>query len=226
MVKWMKPFEDGFKTNGSSLTISSFQPLDGGEYICRLENGIEPSAERRIRAWGLANDKPNILKPNIGSVRISEGDDITLNCQCELCELLESSLWVQENDQYEISQNNDTEFIAGDEQVNRVNYRWILKNVSSSNNGIYTCSLENEFGSDELSIRLNVEKALDIAELKYGSHHRCIMNKHVDLVQFDTDNPNSSILSKVYDCNLFGDEKAIVSIVLMGKFTVLEVMRL
>lgn len=216
-AQWDKPLETEFKFFGSPLTISSFKPSDEGEYICELRNGVEPNAKRRIRVRGQANDKPNILKPTTDSVSVSQGDDLTINCQCELCQPLDTMMWIQEDDQQNWYEHTSMKNIISDEQGNRMNYELALKQVSPSKNGVYTCNLQNEFGADEFKIRVNVKKPLNIEQTgKDSSQHRCIMNKHVNSIEFDTESADSKIASNVYDCNLFDREHADVAVVLMG----------
>lgn len=217
-TKWQFPSDTNFQILESPLKIASFQFTDEGYYTCELDNGIKPPAQRKILVRGVTIAAPNITKPTVDYVNISEGDNITLICHCEMCDPLDSLLWVFENDQHELTANGSPDDVISDIEHNIIDYHWKLESVSVNNSGTYTCQLDNSYGSDEYSIQVNVRQAPDVKKLeKDNLHHKCVVNKYVNVVEVKAEHSNLTIPWKVYDCNSFDANSADLTIVILGK---------
>lgn len=208
-----------FKTYHSPLQIESFRFSDEGLYECNLDNGIEPIAIRKVVLRGEANSPPNISKPTIKHLNLSEGDDVNLICHCEMCDPLHMLMWSFESNHDTSQTNNSTKDIGSDTFNNIIDYPWKFKNVSMENNGTYTCTMNNAFGEDTYSIEMNVKQSLKIP--KNELHHKCDVNKFVHLVDLGWINSNSTkIPSEIYDCSASDIEHNInITVVLIGKNT-------
>lgn len=218
MAKWQKPFSNKFEPIGSPLIISELHPNHFGEYICQLENGIEPNAIRSIHILPRANEQPKLFKPSITTLTITEGTNITLRCQCERClDGSEEMVWIHKIDQ-NVIRSNPSEKLDADDLTNFISYSWKLINVSSNDSGVYICQFLNGFGEDEYSIQLNVNKPLNISNIKNGSHLKCIENKSVSTVVLKMENEMDYITSNVYDCKSLGAEHFDVGVMIIGKF--------
>lgn len=217
-TKWQLPSAENVQIIESPLKIPSFQFTDEGYYICELDNGIEPPAQRTILVRGETIAAPNITKPTVKYVNISEGNNITLLCHCEMCDPLDKLLWVFENDQHELTAHGSLEDVISSNEHNIIDYQWKVENVSVNNSGTYTCQLNNQYGVDEYSIQVNVRQPPIVEKLeKDNLYHKCVVNKYVHFVEVKAKHPNLTIPSKVYDCNSFDGTSVDLTIVIVGK---------
>lgn len=216
-AKWKRPFSPKFEAIGSPLVISKVSSMNVGDYICQLENGVEPKAKRIIHVHARASAKPSVLKPSVQQVTITEGDNITLLCKCEQClDGSEEIFWYRETQK--IAENNPSINIEVDEVKNIISHPWELVNVSSKDSGKYTCHFANGIGADEYSIKLNVKKSLNIGNVKRGSHLKCVTNSDVNMIEILEYNPTETqIYSSFYDCTSSDAEHSDIFVMLLGK---------
>lgn len=217
-AKWKRPFSSKFEAIGSPLVISKISSTNVGDYICQLENGVEPKVQRTVHVHSQANDKPTVLKPSIKQVTITEGDNITLLCKCKQClDGSEEILWYRDTPQ-KIAETNPIMNIDTDDVKNVISYPWELMNVSLKDSGKYTCHFANGFGEDKYSIKLNVKKSLNIGNVKSGSHLKCISNSDVNMIEvLEHQNTGTQLFSSVYDCTSTDAKDSDISVLLLGK---------
>lgn len=108
----------------------------------------------------MANHAPIIQKPNITTININTGDDMKILCHCDKCKPLTAFSWTFENNHNELTTINDelnkTYVTEQHANPNHFDFYLELKNVTEENEGRYICHLENEFGSDELLLDVNI----------------------------------------------------------------------
>lgn len=137
-IKWKLPSTTEYEIFESPFRIDALKFSDEGSYECLLDNGIWPPAKRQVKIKGKANSPPKISKPSVRRIDLSEGDDIHLNCHCEMCKPLHMLMWNHENNKKE-NHFHDSPDIKDDPKANIIDYSWNIKNVSLENGGIYTC---------------------------------------------------------------------------------------
>lgn len=211
-VKWQIPDSNESQVFNTPFTIPSFQASNEGTYLCILDNGIEPKAMRQIHIHGQSNAKPNVSKPKLKHISLLEGDNVTLNCQCDLCEPLTSFMWLHEKP--ELYTNNSTDIITNNK---RVIYPWILKNVLVNESGFYTCLMENKWGTDEFTIEMVVKKRIELTNISRNSlYHKCTINKHVNLIEVGAERKQFTVTSNLFDCISLDAKRADLAIILLG----------
>lgn len=218
-LKWKFPSDMEFKVFETPLQIESFTFYDEGLYVCELNNGIAPAAVRRVTLRGVARDAPKLAKTDIEYLNVTEGDSVNLMCHCERCEPLRNFSWL-----YEPSKGKNKTYLSpgdckSDEFANRIDYSKRIESVSVNDIGIYTCFVENDFGSDTLSIELHVKIPPKINQIRNDeTYHLCSVNQEVNLVSIDANASSLTLPSQVYDCRSSDMHSNSTSIVLIGKF--------
>lgn len=223
-IKWKLPSATELQIFESPFQIETFKFTDEGLYECMLDNGIEPAAIRKIKIRGVANGPPKISKPNIKQIKVSEGDDIDLNCHCEMCESRNVEklflMWSHENNNHK-NVNNDLSKIIINDSANIIDYPWSIKNVTLENSGIYTCNISNEYGSDIYSIEVVVRQYPKIDTLQKKSlYHKCTSNQYGDSIQLRSENFEETFPSNIYDCSTSDANNSDITVVLLGKFII------
>ncbi|XP_055324358.1 hemicentin-1-like [Sitodiplosis mosellana] len=213
-TKWKLPSATEFKILEGPLHIEALSFSDEGQYECLLDNGVEPVATRTVKVRGEANGPPNILKPSIKQLNVSEGDDIVLNCHCEMCDPLNTIFWTPETNEDETNINDD----IGEENelANIIDFSRTIKNISLENSGKHTCFIENSHGSDSFSIEVNVKQSPNVKTLyEKSSYHKCVSNPYVNSVELESKSSNVTFPSNVYDCNASDAHRADISVMLL-----------
>lgn len=224
-IKWKLPSATELKMFESPLQIETFKFTDEGLYECIFDNGIEPAAIRKIKVRGLANGPPKISKSSIKQIKVSEGDDIDLNCHCEMCESQDVDklilMWNSENNKQEKNVNNDLSKIKIHDLVNIIDYPLSIKNVTVENSGIYTCNISNEYGYDTYSIEVDVMQYRKVDTLQEkSSYHKCTSNQYGNSVQLRSENSGETFPSNIYDCSTSDANNSDITVVLLGKFII------
>lgn len=212
-TKWKLPSSDEFKIFDGPLEIPSVNATNEGYYICELDNGIERPVQRKVLVRVDATEPPVIFKPNFKSINISEGDDITLVCHCEMCEPLETLMWTFEDNNHTIHESKSND-IQSDRFSNKLDFFWKKTHVKANDSGTYTCQLINAFGTDVYSIDVNVKQPPTVQP--EHSYHKCNANKDVTAFEVVANNAHT-IAPVVYDCSASNGVNA--TIVILGKFT-------
>lgn len=217
-VKWKFPMDTEFNIFETPLQIQSFKFSDEGLYECELSNGVEPAALRRVTLRGEAKNAPNISKPGIKYLNITEGDNLNLMCHCEMCEPLQDFMWLHEYSDGKNETNLSMSDYNSDKFSNRIDYSLKIESVSVEDSGKYTCYLKNAFGSDTYSIELNVKIPPKIDKIEdKDMYHKCSVNQQANLVLFDAKDSTRTVPSHVYDCSGTDAHVADTNIVLLGK---------
>lgn len=201
---------DTFETLASTpFPIVNFSKHNEGLYTCVLSNGIGNAVKRLIKTRIIANSAPNIFKADAKTVYVNIGDDLLLNCRCDMCEPL-IGFWIHVNNQNTISSKVGN--LKINDWLNRVDFSLHLINISNDDSGLYTCHLKNDFGHSHYTLEVIVNEHLPF---QHNSH---VNNGNVstsNAIQLMNDIIYSKCLRKnvstatnhelfdVYDCNAF-----------------------
>lgn len=217
-TKWKLPSAKEFKLLGNPLIIEALSFSDEGLYECMLDNGIGV-ANRTFTVIGQANRPPNISKPSIKQLNVTEGDDIELVCHCEMCKDEKIQLGWKHKNNIDIEYNPNDQFISSNIiDSNIIDYSLNIKNATADNSGVYNCTISNSFGSDVYSIKINVNESPKVASETGSYLHKCHSNQLVNFVVLETDSSKLTYPSNVYDCNASDVNHADISLLLLGKF--------
>lgn len=124
--------------------------------LCKVVRSSFYSKKKNILLLTLELVAPNIFKSNLSTVRVRLGDDINVNCQCDLCMPLTQFNWL-----FNVQPNNHNVFIGqhltvGEIGNNSARLSLEISNATEQNAGEYTCRLENDYGYDEMVVRVEV----------------------------------------------------------------------
>ncbi|XP_037039189.1 hemicentin-1-like isoform X2 [Bradysia coprophila] len=139
-----------------NVKIKNFQSHDEGIYVCEAKNQIGVSQEIKYHVTGRADVAPSILKSNPSTVRVRLGDDVKVHCQCGLCMPLTEFNWF-----FNEQQNSHNIFIGqhlamGEIGNNSARLDLEILNVTERNSGEYICRFKNDYGYDEIVVRVEV----------------------------------------------------------------------
>ncbi|CAL9698515.1 unnamed protein product [Knipowitschia caucasica] len=135
--------------NGT-LTIRNIQPLDGGEYLCTVQNQF--GSDQMLTNVVVLSQHPKILQPRHRDLSVNMGSSIDVSCQVE-GHPKPKVTWVLPNQ----AQITTTPF---SQVANRVsilqNGTLRIRQATFSDRGIYKCVGSSSSGADTVSIRLYV----------------------------------------------------------------------
>ncbi|XP_072513986.1 peroxidasin homolog isoform X3 [Salminus brasiliensis] len=134
-------------TNSSLLNISNVRSEHQGEYTCMASNS-EGSASVKVTVN--VTDKPTITQPSSGSVSITKGDTLMVNCKAH----------GNPDPQYTWTRSSST--ITNSSLLN-------ISNVRSEHQGEYTCMASNSEGSASVKVTVNVTDKPTITQPSSGS---------------------------------------------------------
>lgn len=142
--------------------IVHFRQTDEGIYLCEIRSEIGEPIKRTIKVRGLANKAPDIQRADVKKVFVTIGNDLMLNCRCDMCKPLTQTYWFHNSGNY-------TNLINAELQTNslenQVDLPLKLANLTEADQGNYICHMENEYGSDEYEINVSVKSAPNINEM-------------------------------------------------------------
>uniref|UniRef100_A0AAV2LAM9 Ig-like domain-containing protein n=1 Tax=Knipowitschia caucasica TaxID=637954 RepID=A0AAV2LAM9_KNICA len=134
--------------NGT-LTIRNIQPLDGGEYLCTVQNQF--GSDQMLTNVVVLSQHPKILQPRHRDLSVNMGSSIDVSCQVE-GHPKPKVTWVLPNQ----AQITTTPF---SQVANRVsilqNGTLRIRQATFSDRGIYKCVGSSSSGADTVSIRFN-----------------------------------------------------------------------
>lgn len=234
------PYE---KLSSELSSINNFQSVHEGFYACHVSNGIGKSISRQIFVRGTANESPKIQKPHHKNVIVSVGDDLVLNCRCELCAPIVEHRWTHNG-------QNKSGSLHNSNWTNHVNYSLKINSISPSESGLYICDLKNKYGIDSYSIEIKVKEPPILNNLpnqvsqnntkKYG-YVKCVKTsdlfstvqsignkKEIDRNSTHMDY-NRTKIGRSFNCSafndVFGNVSQPISFIVIGKYFFVSVLR-
>lgn len=218
---------DTFETLASTpFPIANFSKRHEGLYTCVLSNGIGNAVKRLIKTRIIANSAPNIFKADAKIVSVNIGDDLLLNCRCDMCEPL-IGFWIYVN-----RQNTTSSKIGNlkiNDWLNRVDFSLHLINISNDDSGFYTCHLKNEFGHSHYTLEVIVNKHLQFQQNSHVNNETISTSNNIQLMnniiynkcfRKNVSTATNSHLFGIYNCNAYnsdGEIKRNFTIVLLSK---------
>lgn len=152
-----------------TIVVPNFQPKSEGKYSCHVENDVGEQ-DRDVKVNGLSKAAPILHQPSVDQITINIKDRLQLICNCkEWCFPLQKYYWKFRNDEGSENILEDDEHIKvvlnTNENRDKFNFTLSLNNVTAANEGLFTCFVENNAGSDEIIISVTVKIAPKINDL-------------------------------------------------------------
>lgn len=124
-----------------------------------------------MKVKGISNALPVLKKPTISEISVIAEDNIQMNCKCiESCYPLRKYYWKFRNSTFNeilfehLDKNHQINFTENKDQ-NKLDFVLNLTNITELNEGVFTCYIENNVGSDEFSIDIQIKTAPRINDL-------------------------------------------------------------
>lgn len=153
------------KHTGLQIVINSMALKNVGNYKCSAKNSQGSSEFNLEYNLEMSSDlSPAILDFKKKVIYIVSENDVELNCMCIGCAPLNISTWSYKSldGNEEVLNSTLSNVYDGLIPARKSSYILKLANLSISNEGLYSCDLENEAGHDNEEINIKV-----IGKLKY-----------------------------------------------------------
>ncbi|XP_055376724.1 hemicentin-1-like [Condylostylus longicornis] len=149
----VKNFENG--------KILKFDPSNEGVYKCEAFNNIGPSQKKIFKVKGKASGPPKIEK-NFQEIELDIDETLNLSCKCDQCDPILYNVWSRVIS----AKNYEPETLLSTQSIDSYTSEQQYKKIFSSNitinhvkrydDGLYTCKLDNEYGTDNWTIYINI----------------------------------------------------------------------
>lgn len=157
-ITWYKidehEFENLLNFSEKVYKIENLTQKKAGDYFCVIENEMG-NATKSFKINAIPERAPALFERLNNTIKVLKDDPLQLECLCEGCLPLLSNAtkWTKNNELIDTTMIQNIE----DKLTNNFTSIYYLKNVKTSDQGEYKCSLENLIGNGEVYYNVQVQ---------------------------------------------------------------------